>query len=183
MRARLATALLAISLAVAGCSSEEPNAGPTMPPVTEAPSATPDAVEVPNEAAEATPEGAAEFARFFALEVYEAYLALDPARIERLSAPGCETCERYVASIEEIRTQGGTIGDEYAVDVVDVATPGQDGEVTRAQVTLVLSIGEFVVTGSDGTELVRETADAEAVQSVELVRRGSQWLVQEVSVD
>lgn len=185
MRARLAPPLVALSLAAAGCSDDGGAAGPTLPPLTESPSESPSpsAVAVPSDATAATPEGAADFGRFFASEVHQAYVTLNPERVRRLSTPDCGTCQRYVDSIESIRAQGATINDAYQVEVLDAAAPQEQPGATTSIVTVFLSIGELVVTGPDGAELLRETANEQAVHTYQLLRSGERWLVSEVTID
>lgn len=181
MRARILTCVVALGLALAGCSDDDGESAATLPPVTSTPSATA-AGNVPPEAQEATPEGAAEFAGFFAVEVSEAYRALDPDRVRRLSSSDCQTCEQYISSIESIAAQDAEVGESYSVEVVDAAAPAADAELATADVTLTLMVGEFVVTSPSGEELAREPADDALVQDITLERAGDSWVVTEVTV-
>jgi hypothetical protein len=184
MRARLVPALAALAVLAAGCSGgEDPDVSPTLPPITEAPSGSPSAEVVPSEATAATPEGAAAFVRFFVGEVQAGYEALDPERVRRVSTPECETCKRYIETIETVRDQGARIGDAYTVEVIDAVAPLEEPGASSTSVTLIVRIGEFVVTGADGTELLREPPIDQVVQSVTLNRVRNSWLVNEVVID
>lgn len=184
MGGRLLTAALLLSLGLTACSgSEEPEAGPTLPPVTGAPRPTAEPDAVPSAATAATPEGAAEFARFFADEVHQAYLQKDPERIERLSAPGCTACKAYVASINEIKRLKASISDSYTVEVLDAQAPAVAPDATDARVTVLLRIGELVLTAPDGEEIHREPASEEAVQEITLERSDGSWRTAEVTRD
>jgi hypothetical protein len=182
MRARLATGLLALCVGATACSGGGGGevTAPTLPPITEAPSPSPTAEPVPSEATEATPEGAAEFVRFFTGEVNQAYLDLDPARVTALSAPECQTCQRYVSSISEFAAQGASVS-PYRVEVLEVEAPGVTPETSSLTVSVISRIGEVVVTRPDGTELLREAPEDQFVQNVSLIRQESGWLVAEVS--
>lgn len=52
-----------------------------------------------------TPAGAAAFARYFYEQLRPAYDARDPSALAAMSAPGCEACARYVASVTTARDQ------------------------------------------------------------------------------
>jgi hypothetical protein len=176
MRSRLAAGLLALCLGATACSGGDGEASPTLPPVTESPSATPEAEAVPSEATEATPEGAAEFAKYFANEVHQAYITQDAERVARLSAPDCEACQAYISSIEEMRSVDATIADNYTVEVLDAQAAGLPPEANTARVTVLLRIGEFLLTAPDGSELLREPANDRAVQELSLMRVEGGWL-------
>jgi hypothetical protein len=182
MRACRLLSAVAAACALVGCSGGgDGSAAATLPPVsqTPTPSASPTA-SVPAEAQEATPEGAAEFAGFYAEEVARAYLAKDAEGIRRLSLPECGTCQRYIGTVEQLIAQDATVAPAYKVEVVDSVAPA--GEPTdRVQVTVILRQGEFVVTGPDGRELAREAANDQVVQDMVIVRQGDGWLVAEVT--
>jgi len=175
---RLTAAALAAGLLLAGCGGgEDEPPGATLPPVMAEPTPSATAADVPPEAQEATPEGIAEFARFYVSERYQAYLTLEPERIRRLSTPDCEACNNFAGSVEAIAQAQGTIADSYTVEVVDVVTPGVDAAGDTATATVILRTGEFVVTAPDGGELAREPARDQLVQDLSLVRADGRWLV------
>lgn len=124
MRARLATALLVLSVGAAACSSEDPEAGPTLPPITEAPSATPE--PVPSEATAATPEGAAEFVRHFYTQVELAYREREPRYVADLSAQDCRACERFISSLTQLRKEGQR-AEGVTYDIVGAEAPALKG--------------------------------------------------------
>lgn len=178
MRARLGAALLVLSLGAAGCSSgEEPEAGPTLPPVTEAPSPTPDADAVPSQATEATPEGAAEFARFFYSQVERAYVEKEPRYISELAADGCVACESFVESVSQLRDEGQRIvGATY--EIVSAEAPPVAGDTARVDV--VYNGPEAVRYDSGNNVLNREPALTFANEQVNLILVDGSWRVQEV---
>jgi hypothetical protein len=178
---RLTAALLGAGLLLTGCSGEAADTpGATLPPATAAPTVPRSSAPpgVPAEAQAPTPDGVAAFARYYISEQSAAYETLDPERIRRLSAPGCEACEAFAGSVEAIRDAGGRISDSYRVEILDVVTPGPDPGGQTATVTVILRVGEFVVTAPDGRELAREAAVDQLAQDIRLVRSGDSWLVQ-----
>lgn len=189
MRASGLAGVLAASLVLAGCSNDAGgDPAPSLAPVTPSSSASPSATagggatDVPAEAQAATPEGAAAFARYFAEAVYQAYLDRNPQLVRDLSTPTCDVCSQYVASIEAIEAADADISDSYVVEIVDAAAPAEAGAEGRAQVTLYLKVGEFVVTDPSGKELVREPANSSLVQEIALVRQDGSWRVDAVTL-
>lgn len=180
MCARLVTALLAAALAVSACSDDEPAAGPTLPPITETPSATPTAQAIPTEATAATPEGAAEFVRYFYESVQRAYETADPSLVEVLSAEGCTSCSNFIDSVADLRDAQETVAD-FSLDVVDVQAAGLSAAASTVNAVVVLDVSEYVRESSSGTVVAREPAADGAVNDVQLIRVDGAWLVQEIS--
>jgi hypothetical protein len=179
--ARLAAVAAAAVLALSACGGGDPEEpGGTLPPVTPTPSASATAAEVPPASQEATPEGVEEFARYFVTERFAAYRSLDPERVRRLSTPDCEACTNFANSVQAIRDAKAVIAPSYVVEVLDVVSPGPDEGGQTATATVILRVGEFVVTAPDGSELARESAEEQLVQDLSLVRVGDGWLVQAI---
>lgn len=179
MRARLVPALMILALALSACSGGEGDASPTIAPVTDAPSPSPipttREVQPPTEA---TPEGAAEFVRYFYDQVEKAYAARDPALVEALAAPGCSACERFVTSISSLRDNNQrTEGLVY--ELLSVVTPPFEGD--RARVDVVYNGPEVVRYASDGSVVNREPAAEFVNEQVDVERANGRWTVLEVS--
>lgn len=177
MRVRLGTALLAAALVTSACSDDEPAAGPTLPPITEVPSASSTADAVPSEATAATPQGAAEFARHFYAQVERAYVEKEPRYIRELSAPGCSACERFVASVTQLRDENQR-SEGATYEIVAAEAPAVEGE--SARVDVVYNGPEAVVYDVDNNVVLREPAVTLANEQLNLVRVAGEWRVQEV---
>jgi hypothetical protein len=168
-------------MALTACNGGGDDAAATLPPVTPTPSPTEAAgSDVPPEAQEDTPEGAAEFARYYVLEVREAYLSKDAERIRRLSEAGCGTCEQYVTTVESLISENATVGDAYVVEVTDAIAPTLPPGATEARATVTSRQGEFVVTNDQGQVLYREEPVDIIVQDFRLVRVEGGWKVADV---
>lgn len=179
MRARLAPLALVLCLATAGCSDDGGAAGPTLPPLTESPSASPSprAVAVPSEATAATPEGAAEFARFFYAQVARGFQAADPSLVDAISGDDCATCNNYIESItavrdEKLRAEGGDFELYLAV------SPALEGDTATVDVGWnFASVRYFDASGN----LVQEGPAMSGVEeSVTLRRESDTWIVQDI---
>jgi hypothetical protein len=111
----------------AGCSGGDDGgdgSAATLPPVTPTASPIEAAAEVPPEATEATPEGAAAFGRYFYETVDRSFKALDTTTLRAISDPDCRVCQRYIESIE------GFVASEQRVEgndltVQDAGAPGE----------------------------------------------------------
>ncbi len=163
---------------LAGCSQDDPPAS-TLPPLSVAPSpSAPSAEPVPTAAQAATPQGAAEFARFFYGEIVQAFKARDPDRIAILSASDCEACQAYVDSLTSLRDENESV----RFDIVVVAAEAPGGDTTNtARVTVIYNSEGSIRYNANGTEIAREPARRNAEQTLTLVRTGGTWKVQEVT--
>lgn len=181
MRARLAPAAVALALLAAGCSDGgDGEVSPTLPPITDAPSESPTAVAVPSEATAATPEGAAEFVRFYYAQLELAYAEADPALIADISAPDCSTCNNYVESLTDLRDSGSSV-EPYSIRVTNVEPGGVADDAATTPAVVMLDISEYVRLDAQGDEVTREAPVTGAVQDVRLSRSGSSWLMQEIT--
>lgn len=177
MRARLVTALLVLSLGAAACGGEEPAAGPTLPPVTEAPSPTPEVEAVPGEAAEATPEGAAEFARFFYAEVARGFQTANPDLVSELSADDCQTCLQYIDSIQAVKEQGWRAeGGDF--DILFAVAPAIEGDTATVDVGWNFAPVNYLDTDGNVAETGPPVDGVE--EQLTLARNGESWQVTEI---
>lgn len=180
MRAHLASGLLALGLGVAACSGGDDVTAPPLPPITEAPSASPSptAEPVPSEATAATPEGAAEFVRAWFEELNNAAGSGETAGVTRLSDPGCATCSSFIQSIASLYDAGGLIeGGEFSVTTVE-AQP-VDGASGEARVLVIYDVSPTRQVGAQGETLLE--VDALTGEAGDLVLRhsGDSWTMRE----
>ena len=177
-----AGAVVAVVVSLSGCGGGEPAATALRPVSPVASAAAPTAavaspVPVPSAAQAETPEGAAEFARFFYAEVERAYEALDPAIVSQLSAPACEACAKFVRTLTITRERGERyVGVAY--DLALAEAPADDAP--RTVVTIVYDAPPVVLYASDGSVISREPGLQGVEEELELVRGGGSWLVQDV---
>lgn len=178
MRVRSVAAALLLGLALTACSDDagEPSVLPSLDAsptsTTSAPEPTPTGINA------ATPEGAAEFARYFYSQVELAYKQRDPEIVSRLSAPGCVACERFVASIARLRDNNER-SEGLVYGILFAQAPGNDG--TEARVDVIYSGPEVVRYDAQGQEINREAAAVNAEEQVNLVRsEAGTWLVAEI---
>ena len=160
-----------------GCAGDLERA-PTLPPLTVTPSASPSAQPTPTGIDAPTPEGATAFARYFYGQVELAYQRRDPDLVRRLSAPGCETCELFVASITRLRdADERTVGLVY--DITVATAPGTDG--VSARVDIIYSGPEVVRFDGRNQVVNREPPAVSVKEQVDLVQAPSGgWLVAEI---
>jgi hypothetical protein len=180
MRARLVPVLLTLSVSVGACSDggAPSEAATTRPPITESPSPSPEPDAVPPQATEATPEGAAEFVRFFYAEVERAYAEREPSRIAELAAPNCQTCERFIASVTQLRDQNQR-SEGLVYEIVSAVAPPLEGNTARVDV--VYNGPEAVRYDSDNNVINREPAAKFVNEQVDLLLIDGSWRVREVT--
>lgn len=100
---------VAVVLLAAGCGGSSDGDGPKVlpsPSPTALMSATPSATSVATGKDAPTPEGAAEFAKFFYAEISRGFAERDPSIVSSLSLPTCKTCKLYVDSVAYVRDKG-----------------------------------------------------------------------------
>ncbi|MBK5305086.1 MAG: hypothetical protein JJD92_00205 [Frankiaceae bacterium] len=177
MRALALTLAAVAALSACGGSDGEPQ---TAPPVSSSPvsaaSPTPAADDVPAEAKAATSAGAEAFARFFYAQTVRAFETKNPDLIKDISAPGCESCERYVQSVAQLRDNNERI-ENYVVTVTLAVAPAVTGEAVR--VDLTYSLPEAVRYDASGKVLAREGPFKRVDVQMNLVRSGDTWLVEQ----
>lgn len=169
--------LLVVVAVVGACSGDEeqPRALPSAAPTAAAP--TPTAGPVPTEAQAETPEGAAAFARFFYAEVQRAFAEKDPAIVERLSAPSCETCKLFVASLTTLRDNDESAS-PVRYDIKAAESPAITGE--EAIVTVLYDGPAIQRFDAAGAVIREEPAVVDAQEQMLLVRGPRGWLVSEI---
>lgn len=179
MGVRTVSAVLLLALSVSACSDDpgEPSALPTLDPSPTAsasvePEPAPTGIDAP------TPEGAAEFARFFYSQVELAYSQKDPTLVERLSAPGCTTCQAFIDTLVDIRDSGDRYeGVQYEITFAEA--PALEGD--EARVTIIYNGPEVVRYDPTGRVLATEPAVQGFEEELGLVRSGDSWLVAELT--
>lgn len=164
---RSLTALVLLALLV-GCGSSPPPAA--LPPVPTASAA----VVVPAAAEPATPRGAEAFTRFWYAEITRAWAELDPSIVQRLSAPGCRVCQRYVESMTEVKRAGQTV-DPVTFDLAFVEAQGISANRTR--VLVIYSAPVTRVYDRSGRVVRTEAAIRRGQDTLELQRQGQSWRV------
>lgn len=142
---------VAAAVLMAGCSADAPFGA--LPPVAVSPapvaSASPslspspaarlrDLAQLPGlpvVARTRTAEGAAAFTRYFYQQIRVAFQARDPSVLATMSAPGCEACARYAASVTQARDQQQRV--VILLKVRSTATPAlRPGRPVRVDVVV-----------------------------------------------
>ncbi|MDQ3715510.1 MAG: DUF6318 family protein [Actinomycetota bacterium] len=166
---------------LAGCSQDDPPAS-TLPPLSVAPSpSAPSAEPVPTAAQAATPQGAAEFARFWFTTLNEAARTGDTQPLERISAPDCPACIRFVESIGGLYASGGRI--EGGVFVVrEAEAPALDPSVATARVTVIYDVSPSRQIDANGMVLRSVEALTGIDGDMRLVRQEGVWRVSSLTV-
>lgn len=162
---------------LAGCAGDGERP-PALPPLTATPSPSPSVEAAPTGIAAPTPEGAAEFVRYFYAQVELGYQRKDPNLVARLSAPGCSACARFVSSITRLRANNERV-EGLVYDITFAAAPATDGLVAR--VDIIYNGPEVVRYDATGQVVNREPAAAGAEEQVDLVEApAGGWLVAEI---
>lgn len=146
-----------------------------MPPVASGSPSVASVGPLPSEAAAATAEGAAAFARYYLEVIGAAFASADPTQLEALSAPGCGGCDALIGSITELREQGRKrLGGDYIVKSV-AAPPVERGDVIL-EIAYAREAGQVV----DETGRVFASAPPVPVTNAQLrlIRQGMSWVVQ-----
>ena len=163
-----------MTVVLSGCTAGEGD--PTvLPPASSASFSAPAAPSPPPEAAAETAAGASAFARYYLGLISQAFATANPEVLRAVTAPGCEGCERLIASVEDLRMQERKrVGGEYLVREA-AAPPVVNGDVVvdisyeRAAGGVVDASGS-VITSSPPVPLTNA--------QVRLLRRGGGWVVQ-----
>ena len=176
--------VLAICLAVSGCSRSDEGTPRVLPSLTTpshtsapTPSASAVPVIVPPPAQPATSEGAAAFVRFYLGQVSAAYAAANAGLLEGLSDAACATCARYADSARALRLDGKHIVGSSVV-VVSVEAPAPNGGYVAADV--FFDVPSRAVANGSGHILERLGPRPRAHQTFFLHRRGESWSVRAV---
>jgi predicted lipid-binding transport protein (Tim44 family) len=178
---RRAALVVLLAALLAGCNSEASEPAP-LPKVSASgtaeasPSPSPTAA-VPPAAQAATPQGASAFARFFYAEVQRAFAEKDPEIIGRLSAPGCKTCDLFVASLTRLRDEEESAS-PVIYDVLYAETPGFSGP--EAVVEVRYNSPANVRKDKSGAVISTEPEVRDVQEQMVLTRAADGWLVKEL---
>lgn len=177
MRLRAAAGAVALT-ALAACSSD-PAPPSTLPSLSAAPSTSPSAAAVPSEAAAATPEGAAEFARFFYAQVTRGFQTQDSSLVSALSLPTCKTCSNYVRSIDSVRADKLTVeGGDFQLYLA--VAPGQ-GQPSEARVDVGWDFTAVKYLNEAGEVVEEGPAVSRVEEQLDLVRIDGEWRVEAIT--
>ena len=181
MRVRLLTPLLLVAALAAGCGEdqEQPQALPSVAVTTATTAPSPTSAPVPTEAQAETPQGAAAFARHWYDQIGVAFETRNPAVLKVLSAPDCMACETYIASVTSLRDENERV--DFNIEIIAANAPARDGS-GRTIVTVIYNSDGSIRYSSTGEIVAREPARLNAEQTLTLVRAGTTWQVQEVTV-
>jgi hypothetical protein len=159
-----------------GGDGQGASAPATLPPITPpSPTAPPTPIlDLPTEAAAATPQGAEAFVRFFYTQVQRAYAEQDSRLLKPYVSDACTTCKAVLASLDRLRRENLRVRG-YTIEVDEVVTPQVAQEPREVNVTAVLHFSEYVESRADGAAARREPA-RKAVQDLTLTRT-SGWIV------
>ncbi len=166
---RWAGALPLAAALLAGCTdgADDPTVLSSASPT---PSPSPSISPPPSEA---TPQGAAAFARYWYDVLNQAGASGNTTLLRQLSAPQCQTCANFIGSIETVYPKGRFRGGRHLVRFAEA--PAFSGRT--AQVSILVDIGRTDVLDSSGKVLQSEPA-AEGVElEMTLSRRDSGWIV------
>jgi hypothetical protein len=168
MRALWGVALVGVvALTACGDSSAEPRVLPSL----SAP-ASPSASPIPTGPAAA--HDAAEFARFVYAEIERAFIERDPAIVEAISTPQCESCRRFIDSIAGLRDSNGRV-EGYRITVRTAVAPADSG--TTARVDVIRDSTASVEYDAAGKVVSREPGYRGIEEQMDLVRQGATWRV------
>lgn len=174
--------VVALVLAVAGCSgsgSDKPKVLPPVPSSTVVASASPTAsaapVVVPSAAVPATPQGAAAFVRFFYGELNGAFQDGNDERIRVLSDHLCATCNNYADAVASgAKARSRIVGITFGSLEVAAASP-------KNGVVLVTVLGSVPKRQEEKNGVLTSlAAEGPFNDTVALQRRGDRWLVRAI---
>lgn len=177
MTVRGVVALPLLALLLAACSGE-PESGPSsLPKISTAPSVSPSAsspeVAMPSEAAAATPQGAAAFARYYLQVLHEAFETAETRPLAAISHPECSTCQNFIRitqadQLKALRFQGG----DYEVLSAE-ATQSAPGD---ALVDVLYNRSASVTRDADGAVVSRGAPQDRVLMQMRTVRSTDGWI-------
>jgi hypothetical protein len=185
-RSTAAAACLLVSVVLSACADDEPGAR-ALPPASPQASAsasaggspTPAAVAVPSAAQAGTPQGAAEFARFFYSEVAVGFQTQSPDRVSQLSLPACETCQRYVASIAEAKHNDWRVeGGDFRLLFAEAPSAHPSG---TSVIDVAWDFEPAVYYDASGEKIHEAPAVQGVEETVRLQRHDESWVVEEIT--
>lgn len=177
MRALVLT--LAATSALAGCAGSSAEQPKTLPAVTAspsptavAPSAAPTGINAP------TPQGATEFAKFFYVQLEQAFATRNVALIAEISEPGCQSCNNLINSIKSAVDQRARI-EGFHVTVTTAVAPAITGPTARVDV--VRDSNGVTFLDANGKVLAHEPPLRGIEERMDLVRVPDGWRVAQIT--
>jgi len=138
--------VLVVLLTLGACSSEPAPKEPKRTATSAAPTATPPTM--PPQAKEDTPSGAATFVSYF-VGTFNYAARTGDAELMRKAAPGCDTCNKYAADFERLKTFDRATEDVWTVEDLSVGASRNPieldakvrvaGEAGTSELTFVLN--------------------------------------------
>lgn len=173
-----AVAVVALTVALAGCTSEA-KAPSTLPSLNSEPSAASPSVSptAPTPVAAPDAEGASAFGRYFYEQIEASFAKRDPSLVSALSSKDCAICKRYVDSVTALRDNDEHV-DDYDITVLSSAAPATSGDVAR--VTVVYNDSASTRKDASGRVLDSEPGRQNVASELVLARRDGTWIVTEV---
>jgi hypothetical protein len=167
--------VLAALLVLGGCSSDPVPKEPAATSATPAsPTATPP--DMPEQAKQDSPEGAAAFVKYYVDVFNYAASTGDVDELSRLSAPTCEGCQSYISLYRKTYDAGGYFkGGEWKISDLELQ-PG-DGE-TFATTSVVSGGGRFRMSRSG----VEKASDRETTKLTFAVHDGSKRQITQLAL-
>lgn len=173
---RIAAASVATVISLAGCSADD-GPGPTvLASRTASARPSPSAPAAPSAL---TPQGAADFARYFFDVVETAYLTGSTATLKSLSTPECVACSRYVQSIESVYGHGGKfVGGDFNIRFAEA--PAFEG--AKSTVSVLVDITRTDELAADGAVVKSDPPQSRVEGNLDLTKSTGSWRVLEFSV-
>ncbi|MFN2538542.1 MAG: DUF6318 family protein [Mycobacteriales bacterium] len=174
MRLRTAAALAGLVLLTACSGGSEPQVLPSLTPT---PSASVVPVVVPPAARVHDAFGAAAFVRFYYAQFNAALHEADASRLTGLSDPECGTCQRYIASVNDLAHDGQKL-QGIAVRVLSAEAPPEvNGFIA---VDVFMDAPARVLVDSSGEIVRRLPASPRAHKTVTVKRVAAGWVLRAV---
>jgi hypothetical protein len=175
MRALVLT--LAATAAVAGCGGSSSGQPRTLPAVSASPSPSAVPSVAPTGINAPTPQGAADFARYVYAQIERAFATKDPALIQALSTPACDSCNNLIASLKRVVANNEHVVG-YRITVQAAVAPATTATTARVDVIRETTGGEFI--SAAGRVVLREPALHGIEERMDLVRAGGTWRVAQI---
>ncbi|HVE64723.1 MAG TPA: DUF6318 family protein [Mycobacteriales bacterium] len=168
---RLVAICVVSALTTAGCSGDDSPGPAVLASLSAEPSPSRLVSAVPSAL---TPQGAADFARYFFQVLDAAYNTGDTSTLEAISAPGCKVCDRYISSIKEIYGRGGRYKGEET-SVVFAEAPAFEGDV--ASVEVIVTFPPQMELAPDGSVASTSPGRTRATGELSLRKSRTAWSV------
>jgi hypothetical protein len=148
----------------AAATTRVPSSSPTLKPPL-----------LPAAAAKPTPDGAAEFFRFFWATYNYSFASLDAAPLRRISAPTCKSCAAYATGIDDAKRAGARFDGGRVIVRQAVAAPDdvQRGLVVNA----LVDQGAAVTIARDGQTSEPEPSKPDLRVDAAVRWTGEHWVM------